>query len=390
MDELQIVLDKQMAINEAVQCERDELSATVEKLQQSAKGLREDAVASGDDVEATDGWSHMEDDVAEEEAGASATANARLESLQQQSDALQISLEESQSSVLLLTEKLALSEQQKSQSEADLQLRLEAAFDVNCDSERRLNEAQEELSRVRAELQEARQGFEEREGERRELQDRIGVLEEAREGAPGEEEIAELRSQVAALQEEVNKQMAFGETMQRDRDEMKQALSERESEVQRLQMSAGWGGQEDGDDQEAELERLRDTVDLLNQVPDVREVSWYACTVGRFVHFSPRILRQWFCNLYKFSAPSKVTWQSQRMSMDSDTGHQLYYTANPNPFFNTLQQTLTDADAPSHTRPPRWVPTPGPMQAFLFNMASPPPPPTHTHLSAMPPPPPPS
>ena len=245
MDELQIVLDKQMAINEAVQCERDELSATVGKLQQSAKGLQEDAVASGDDVEATDGWSHMEDDVAEEEAGASATANARLESLQQQSDALQISLEESQSSVLLLTEKLALSEQQKSQSEDDLQQRLEAAFDVNCDSERRLNEAQEELSRVRAELQEVRQGFEEREGECRELQDRIGVLEEAREGAPGEEEIAELRSQVAALQEEVNKQMAFGETMQRDRDE------------------TGWGGQEDGDDQEAELERLREVSAVL-------------------------------------------------------------------------------------------------------------------------------
>ena len=140
---------------------------------------------------------------AEEEAGASATANARLESLQQQSDALQISLEESQSTVLLLTEKLALSEQQKSQSEADLQLRLEAAFDVNCDSERRLNEAQEELSRVRAELQEARQGFEEREGECRELQDRIGVLEEAREGAPGEEEIAEQRRKVTDLQIEL-------------------------------------------------------------------------------------------------------------------------------------------------------------------------------------------
>ena len=251
-----------LAVLEAKQQQDGVLKDEIARLSAEVERLQEEATNHNSDVEM------LRADIAkaEEEAGASATANARLESLQQQSDALQISLEESQSTVLLLTEKLALSEQQKSQSEADLQLRLEAAFDVNCDSERRLNEAQEELSRVRAELQEVRQGFEEREGECRELQDRIGVLEEAREGAPGEEEIAELRSQVAALQEEVNKQMAFGETMQRDRDEVKQALSERESEVQRLQMSAGWGGQEDGDDQEAELERLRDNVATMAEV----------------------------------------------------------------------------------------------------------------------------
>ena len=80
------------------------------------------------------------------------------------------------------------------------------------------------------------------------------------------QQIMELSSKVDELQDDLYKQQAFGESLQVERDELRETLSQREADFEKMQVSAASLRQEESHEQEAELERMRESMAALSQV----------------------------------------------------------------------------------------------------------------------------
>ena len=80
------------------------------------------------------------------------------------------------------------------------------------------------------------------------------------------QQITELSSKVEGLQDDLYKQQAFGESLQGERDELQETLTQREAELEKVQISAASLRRDESEEQEAELDRMRESMAALSQV----------------------------------------------------------------------------------------------------------------------------
>ena len=100
-----------------------------------------------------------------------------------------------------------------------------------------------------------------------EMQLHMSALQAKQEGESLlKQQITELSSKVEELQDDLYKQQAFGESLQAERDELQETLTQREAELEKVQISAASLRRDESEEQEAELDRMRESMAALSQV----------------------------------------------------------------------------------------------------------------------------
>ena len=92
------------------------------------------------------------------------------------------------------------------------------------------------------------------------------------------QQITELSSKVEGLQDDLYKQQAFGESLQAERDELQETLTQREAELEKVQISAASLRRDESEEQEAELDRMRESMAALSQV-SVCTLAWWGIEI---------------------------------------------------------------------------------------------------------------
>ena len=152
------VLGAKQQQDDVLKSEIARLTAEVGRAQSEAHALRTDT-AGGDGL---DGWDWGSAGEQEEELAA---ANARAQALQEENEALQTRLNESQRTV-----------QSLAPAEAELRQQLDAASELNSQTKRVLSDTQVELTRVSVELRDTRRRFKEREEACAKLQHTVAMI----------------------------------------------------------------------------------------------------------------------------------------------------------------------------------------------------------------------